>query len=174
MLKKLVCGIISIFPGITYDECVGENPVFPGQVSRYSLIDETEISDCEEINENSNDLPPGFDNFGTVCQEGFRLQYQNDNDEGVFIHLIDTTKGKNIFDELLELSYAEKVFLNVFRLENHELFWFPDRAWDLILTQEFTSTTDEHGTSYNYGVATGEDPVTEWSITNYPPENPPW
>lgn len=152
----------------------GGRALYPTQVSAYSLIDVEEYDECKMIDENTADIPPGFSNFGEVCTEGLKLQYQTEDDKGIFINLVDIDNGKDIYSEILETMRSEDLGGNVFRLEPAELFWFTENTFDFILTQEFTIDYGVSQTNYNYIFAEGNDAVTKWFMDKYPPTSALW
>lgn len=158
----------------------GFKPKFPDNVSGYTIYERKTFPErCEDLGIHPDAKSLGIS--GEVCIEYINLEYRGANNRGVFVRLSKTPSGKDV-----EMSYFDKVSSpietlpnSVFRVENHEIGWFPEAKWflpttatpDTIITQEFSySTTDEGHTQYQYGFATGDNPVTQWFLEEYSPK----
>jgi hypothetical protein len=128
--------------------------------------------DCDDIGPN-NDIPDSLSSYyGTqVCVETIRLEYLDDENDGVFIHLTRITEGLGFYREYLGLKDRETLDVEghtVNRLENHELYWWAEGDYDIILTQEYTRIDREDGWSPNYRTANGNNAPTKYFLKEYP------
>ena len=154
-------------------------PDFPESIGDYNLVGGVPSNldyDCNTIEAGSVDVSVDFSAYyGTeLCAGGLRLEYVNGDDEGLFVNLMDVTSGKGFYEAYINsLSTVASVgSQKVRRMEKHELTWWTRGDFDLIMTQEYTRTSNgngDRGYSYNYGAATGDDAVTAWFLDNYPP-----
>ena len=142
----------------------GDSSGIPSTLGNYNHVDTT--TDDEDCNPE-----------GTWCSETTRLTYRDDvNDKIVFVHLVEITQGTKAW---IKEYYAnamggtlETIFVDsnkLYRLENHELFWFIDAEEpEMILTQEGTIITEADGETYSYGTANGNNAVTKYWLSKYP------
>ena len=61
---------------------------------------------------------------------------------------------------------------HLLRLENHEIVWFTSTDYTYVETQEGTYTADNDGSGYSYQTATGDNDVTRYMLSVYPPISP--
>ena len=132
--------------------------------------------ECDEINETLN--KEGLEIKGTVCARITIGEYRNAENKTVFVQIMKITKGKDIpgIDYLFgKPAAADKLGdYEIMRPENHEISWFPadDSIIDVILTQEGVARKNpDGGESMLYqNKASGDNPVTQYFISKYPPE----
>ncbi len=142
---------------------------FPSQIGNYALFSgkgrpiqfETE---CNTINGEES------------CVDNIRAEYhQIDGNKTIFVSLLTFSKGKGSTTEYLRALGKSAVIQSypyeVYRLEAHELGWFPKNTYDFVLTQEGTYTLHtDGGESVTYkNQATGENAVATYFIQKYPP-----
>lgn len=91
---------------------------------------------------------------GEVCTRSLHGEYRNkDRNEGMFVIVVDITKGKELYEEVLgrtSVSGTSDSKPALFRIEKAELLWFSEKEHDLIVTQQFTYRKHEQGVSYDY------------------------
>jgi len=144
---------------------------YPQEVSTYKLVgDNLEKKECNDISE--NERAASLSLSGEICIKNRRLEYADTNsNNGMFVILTKITKGYDLYKAYFN-NYPSQATIggyNVQRLESHELFWFISNE-QAIFTQEFTKVpSEEGGFSYNYGTATGDNAVTQWFLSSYPP-----
>lgn len=132
--------------------------------------------ECDEVNETLN--KENLEIKGTVCVRGTIGEYRNTENKTVFVQIMKITKGKDIpgIDYLFgKLAMADKLGgYSIMRPESHEIGWFPadDSKIDVILTQEGVARKNpDGGESMLYqNKASGDNPVTRYFISKYPPE----
>jgi len=149
---------------------VGEDN-YPQEAGSYSLYDSRTESGCEEIDQDDlEDIGLNI-SVGEICFENTRLQYRDSaSNKVVFVNLMTLSKGIEFYEAYLDL-YGSSVSINgydIIRVEDYELVWFASGD-SLILTQEGEREDHGSGTSYHYGTATGDNPVTEWFLDKYTP-----
>lgn len=137
---------------------------FPQTIGTYSLSD-SRYTNKECVND------------GSLCIGGSRAEYRDSSsNKGIFVNLWDITKGT---EAQLKETYAranggtlETITIGndkLYRLENHELFWFTGKDYPaVVFTQEGTITYHTDGYSYGYGTATGDNAVTKNFLSIYP------
>src|SRR3989344_241477 len=137
---------------------------FPQNINTYSLAD-SRYEDKECVNN------------GDLCVEGNRAEYRASNSNKViFVNFWDITSGTEAQLKELYANSNEGTLetINIgsnklYRLENHELFWFTGKDYPaVIFTQEGTIIYNTDGYSYSYGTATGENEVTKKFLSLYP------
>ncbi|OGZ65269.1 MAG: hypothetical protein A2998_02095 [Candidatus Staskawiczbacteria bacterium RIFCSPLOWO2_01_FULL_37_25b] len=111
---------------------------------------------------------------GEICSRYTIGQYRMDgSNKVVFVHIYKATKGTEIFKNVLLNMLSSEKFgeYNVIRPERHEIGWWVGSNVDYILTQEGTVKFEiDGGQSMSYiNKATGENPVTQYFISKYPP-----
>jgi len=152
--------------------------IFPDKLDEYLLYgrspEKIRVSnECRNIEDHPDIDVGGL--TGEVCQKIIIGEYrQTAGDRVVFIHLSQIVKGKDIFMALLKKStQADKLGnYNIMRIERHELGWYPVSNFDVILTQEGTVESGSNGSenmSYKE-MASGDNTVTQYFISKYPPE----
>lgn len=131
--------------------------------------------ECNEVNETLN--KENLEIKGTVCARITIGEYRNIDNKVIFVQIMKITKGKDIpgIDYLFgKLTMADKLKgHNIMRPENHEIGWFPadDSKIDVILTQEgAVRKNPDGGESMLYqNKATGDNLITQYFISKYPP-----
>lgn len=151
--------------------------LFPDTIGDYTLYnrnaDKVDIrSGCNMIEDHPDSKNLGIS--GEMCTKNATGEYRKSADnKGIFIHLSTITKGKEIYLSLVEkMSKPDKLGEhNVFRMEKPEIGWIPASQFDLIVTQEGVYKIHENGVEqYMYpDEATGQNPVTQYFITQYAP-----
>ena len=110
-----------------------------------------------------------------ICYRNIMAEYREVNgNNGIFVSF---ALGANDSGQALKTLVAgeartdELMGKSIFRVEHHELGWFPVAMYDFVLTQE-GKYTDGEGTvsSYSYpNTATGNNSVTKYFIEKYAP-----
>lgn len=106
--------------------------------------------------------------FGSLCSEGFRLIYESDQtNKIVFVKLNNITEGIDLVRSYVNPTTEGQ---KVFRLEKHEIIWFPKGEFNMVLVQEGTYSKTETDVDYAYKKeASLENPVTQYFLEKYPP-----
>ena len=140
--------------------------VIPEVIENYIFVEETEHKDCDSLEE------IGYPDM-EMCREERRLQYHY-GDKTVFVILSKTTKGSDIGKKYIMTNFSDKTELvdnnTIYRIENHELMWFPKSGFDMLAIQEGAAKKDAAGTSYQYGTASKDNPVFRRFLADYPAE----
>ena len=155
-----------------------DKTVFPNQIQNYSIS--TEIrrpesgSRCEMFGDHPDVKHLGLK--GEICVTSQTTEYRDaDSNRGIFIVAQKFTKGRDIYEQYLNAStkpFPRVGGIDILRLENHELLWWTasSQIFDLVFTQEFSVNKNPDGAvSYSYGMANGDNPVTKYLISQYPP-----
>ncbi|MFA5855736.1 MAG: hypothetical protein WC867_00110 [Candidatus Pacearchaeota archaeon] len=137
----------------------------------------TLLTDINKINsiytcENSKDYPTkGIKYSGEVCYYSYRLEFvDSSSDKGLFVILYNYEKSKDLHQKYLSSSSRKEFFEKntVYRLEDHELLFFPSLKYDTIITQEFQRKINDDGTvSYTYTKANGDNPIFRYYLEKY-------
>lgn len=193
MNKKIfiIVLLVVIVGGVVYADSVGlidvfSNPdtksatdfakvaVFPETIGGY-VRSESFVSvqdECSDLSKSRDTAAKGLS--GTVCIRIATAMYKNDNDhKSVFVHLTKVTSGKEPYVSYMKIfSRPDSIGqYEVIRVEQHELGWFPKDVFDVLLTQEGEYTLNSSGgMSMKYGVATGNNDVTQYFLNKYPPD----
>ncbi len=157
------------------DDNTIESTYFPKTISTYSLYD-------------SGEEPEECIDDGSLCAEGLRGEYRDSATNSVVfvglwdIDVTDATKGSeeaqlkeyfaSSFDEDSD-GTLDSILIGsnkLYRLEDHELFWFTGKDFPpLIFTQEGSLHLREEGSyDFTYGTATGDNAVTKKFLSLYP------
>lgn len=155
-----------------YPEILGDFKLYSHSVGKITKDKEV----CQEIDETIN--KENLQIKGTFCARVTVGQYRNSENKSIFVHMMQITKGRDIpgINRLLGMTVASSDKLgnyNIFRPENHEIGWFPKNTskMNVILTQEGVARSDPDGgeTMLYQNKATGDNPVTQYFISKYPP-----
>ncbi len=144
--------------------------IFPHQIGTYTLdSDPEEEFSCQRYEEQP-DVESKL--TGEICTDSRRAEYRDSSsNKVVFVIAIKFTKGRDLWKKHLK-SLERPVLIGdqtIFRIEKHELGWWTDSfQFNRIFTQEGRITSLPNGTSYSYGTATGENPVTQYFLEKYP------
>lgn len=155
----------------------GETLIHPQVIGSYELKDfDQEETGCETFE-------PGMEGLnlsGEYCAKMSRVEYlDGDSSNGVTLFLIKFIKGADLFKQYLDAFSEIAMRVNdneIWRLERHELYWYSDTEYDIILTQEYDRWYEytPDGISYwnyQYKEAIGANSVTQWFMNKYPPIN---
>ena len=110
-----------------------------------------------------------------ICSIKLTAEYrQNVGNNIVFVSIAKINSGKEAYINFLKDIATEDIINNykITRVEKHEIFWIPAAGKiDSIGTQEGTFVKNEiGGESYSYAnLATGNNVVTQYFMTKYPP-----
>ncbi len=153
---------------------------FPEKIGEYALVDASLSGpnaeyECRNVEDHPDTKNLGLN--GEICIKGVRLQYENKaTKKGLFVIPTSVSKGLEIYLALIS-KMSKPVIIDgkrLFRVEEHEIGWVTQgkEAVNIIMTQEYTviDSGDGDGRSYNYGTATGDNPVTKYFLENYPPK----
>ena len=134
----------------------------------------TSQSRCEDPSKHPD--TKNIDVNGEICTKIINAQYRNITDNRVvFVNLMIVNKGKDVFTALIsKMGKADTLGQNkIIRIERHEISWLPVKKFDMIGTQEgrVKADSDGNGESMSYlETATGQNPVTQFFISEYPPK----
>ncbi len=162
------------------DRMEGLYPESIGDFSLYARGSEKirkERNWCDEIDETIHRDSGNIQIKGTLCYRITVGEYRNAENKTVFINIMQITKGEDTpgIDYLFgERAIVDKLGdYNIMRPENHEIGWFPadNSKIHVILTQEGVARKNsDGGESMLYqNKATGDNPVTQYFISKYPP-----
>ena len=174
LIGRVLCRLANIFDNDDYNQCIaqylGETSNtfnFPQIIGTYSLADSR-----HEDNECTNTKN------GALCVEVNRAEYRDSSsNKSIFVNLWGFTSGT---EAQLKDLYAnskggtlETITIGsnkLYRLENHELFWFTGKDYPaVVFTQEATIQYYADGTSsYLYETATGDNDATKEFLSRYP------
>lgn len=157
---------------------------FPDAIGAYSLVDENGqkvkvLSDCHKIEDNTILRETG--RTGDACMETFSALYgtvvssttATTTSKVVSINLSRFTESADMLQLLVEKS-TQSGTLNskpIFHTTPFRLGWSPASKFDLIITEEGESAISSTTSSIKYeGTATGENEVTGYFISKYPPK----
>lgn len=138
---------------------------FPESIGTY-VRTESFVSvqdECNDLAKSSDAASKGLS--GTVCTRVATAMYKDEaTKKSVFVHLAKVTAGKESYVSYMKaFSHPDAIDqYEVIRIENHELGWFPQDVFDVLITQEGQFTLDSNGNiSMSYGKATGQNAVTQ-------------
>lgn len=151
--------------------------VFPESIGSY-VRTESFVSvqdECIDLSKSADSSTMGLS--GNVCTRIATAMYKDDiAKKSVFVHLAKVTKGKESYVSYMR-AFSKPANINqynVIRIENHELGWFPQEVFDVLITQEGEFKLNSSGNmSLTYGTATGQNAVTQYFINKYPPTTLP-
>jgi len=140
---------------------------FPEKIENYQFIEKTKQSDCDSLEE------AGYPDM-EICQENYRLQYQDEYNTAIFVIFSNIHKGLEQGKEYIITNLSTQIELinnqTVYRIEQHEFMWFPKSDFDMIATQEGKVKLHDKGASYSYGTASKDNPVFKHFLLRYPAE----
>lgn len=193
MTKKILSVIVLLavlFGGVAYAENAGlidvfSNPdtdvaknfakivAFPESIGSY-VRTESFVSvqdECTDLAKSSDSAEKGLS--GTVCTRVATAMYKDDAaKKSVFIHLAKITDGKIPYVSYMK-SFSTPDMIGqyeVIRIENHELGWFPQDVFDVLITQEGEFILDSQGNMrMGYSKATAQNAVSQYFLNKYPP-----
>lgn len=154
---------------------------FPDAIGSYVLYGEPVgrdhnkirvVSECSKVEDHPDTKSYGI--AGEVCDKGISAEYRDSlSDRVIFIHLTTVTKGKDVFTAFYD-KFVKPENLNsykVFRVENHEIGWFPLKDFDAVIIQEgrWKAGADGSVTMTYKERATGDNPVTKYFLTKFSP-----
>jgi uncharacterized protein YxeA len=153
--------------------------LYPETIGNYTLYSwgaekVQKRAECENVNETINKAVGNVEINGEVCNRYAVGQYRmQGSNKVVFVHIYKITKGADIMKNLLlNMLSADKMGdYFAIRPERHEIGWIAGDGVDYILTQEGTVKIEsDGGQSMSYmNKATGDNPVTQYFISKYPP-----
>ncbi|MEI7709206.1 MAG: hypothetical protein WCI76_00660 [bacterium] len=168
-------GLIDVFsnPDTHLAKDFAKIAVFPESIGTY-VRTESFVSvqdECTDLAKSSDSASKGLS--GTVCTRIATAMYKDDAaKKSVFVHFAKVTEGKEPYVLYMKaFSKPDKIDqYEVIRIEDHELGWFPQDVFDVLVTQEgqFTLNSDG-GMSMSYGKATGQNAVSQYFLNKYPP-----
>lgn len=143
---------------------IGEYLLVPYGLKRVNLTRE-----CAKV-------PNAPDDVSGFCNQLLHAEYRDEKTgKTVFVNLVKALEGRESF-----INYLTKIIINshlnnyqVFRIELHELGWFPvSEKFDVLVTQEgvWHSNPDGGGFMSYKEKANGQNPVTEYLLMTYLPE----
>jgi hypothetical protein len=133
--------------------------------------------ECSDLADSGDAASKGLS--GTVCTRIATAMYRDDaTQKSVFVDLAKVTSGKESYVSYMKaFSRPDSIDeYEVIRMEDHILGWFPGDVFDVLITQEGQFTLDSEGNmTMSYGKATGQNVVSQYFLTKYPPvkENDP-
>lgn len=153
---------------------------FPDTLGNYVLYgrsaEKIQIrTECNNIEDHPDTKGAGVS--GKACGKTVTGEYRDGNRHVVFVHLTKFTQGEELYRALTQKMARPGMLAreNVFRLEEHEIGWFPANDFDVILTQEGMYTFNPDGSemmSYP-DKANGNNSVSQYFISKFPPSETP-
>jgi hypothetical protein len=150
--------------------------LFPDIIEDYqiSLNNPTNVdvrNECVTIEDKADLKSTGL--TGEVCTRVFIAQYVERNSrKAVFIHASKSLKSPELLKLVIErLSKKDTLgSRQIFRIESHEIGWFPESDFDVIITQEGERPKDGGTENMSYtSKATGNNPVTKYFLDKFSP-----
>lgn len=151
---------------------------FPDTIENFVLFDRSSekiqmrAEECSNIEDHPDTARLGLS--GEICRKTVIAQYREQaGDHVIFVQALIVTKGSEI-----QRAYLSKVTqpmmigtAHAFRLERHEIGWYPTTRFDVLLTQEGRwKSVSGGGESMSYrNLATGDNPVTQYFLSKFSP-----
>jgi len=155
--------------GITPPPLPEESIPEPGSASFPETIGEFTL----ESKNIGDDIKCSELNGTTVCGQGGRLQYATSDNREVHILPIKIISGKETLINYLKATASESNvdgIRGVYRgAEPWELFWFPNKDYDMIRTQDYKFIPQADGDYYSNINGTTNTSVVKWFLNKYPP-----
>lgn len=156
---------------------------FPDTIGEYSVSNEPEqklkiVSSCNKIEDNN--ILKEMGRTGNACMETFTALYgkvissttATTTSKIVKVNLSRFTEAGDLLHLLVEKTTKPNILADkaIFHTVPFRLGWSPASRFDLIITEEGESSVSSTTSSIKYeGIATGDNDVTRYFISKYPP-----